>query len=179
MSASVIDRLLVDLDHISCVLGLWVVLYICQSERRKIGALMAVPLPLDHDGNEVTPYTQELSLVDGGGTFYVSSLTYCTGIPDYNGTWSALLEDEYGEVVGEFPLSDCRIPESQAERCPFCGSDFVYVVDNSDGCYVKCGYCGARSGMHLHGCVKDALVSWNGVSRMVRAGNSTREYFSK
>lgn len=180
MSASVIDRLLVDLDLIPCLLGLWVVLCICQSERRKIGALMAVPLPLDHDGNEVTPYTNELSLVDGGGTFFVVSLMYSTGIPDYNdGTWNVLLEDGYGNDVGEFPLSDCRIPECQAERCPFCGSDFVHVVDNSDGCYVKCGRCGARSGMHLHGCVKDALVSWNGVSRMARTGNSVSEYFSK
>lgn len=143
---------------------------------------MAVPPPLDHDGNEVTPYIHELSLVDGGGTFFVSSLMYSTGVPDYNyndGTWNVSLEDGNGKAVGEFPLSDCRIPECLAERCPFCGSDFVYVVDNNDGCYVKCGQCDARSGMHLHGCVKDALVSWDGVSRMARAGNSTREYFNK
>lgn len=74
MSASVIDGLLVDLYPIPCLLDLWVVSCTCQSERRKIGELMAVPLPLDHDGNEVTPYTNELSLVDGGGTFFVSSL---------------------------------------------------------------------------------------------------------
>ena len=139
---------------------------------------MALPLPLDHDGNEVTPYIQELSLVDGGGTFFVSSLTYSTSSPDYNGTWSVLLEDGYGKVVGEFPLSDCRIPK-HAERCPFCGRDSVYVVNNSDGCYVECGDCGARSGMHLHGCVNDALVSWNGVSRLARVHNSVSEYFHK
>ena len=179
MSASVTDRLLVELDPITCLLGILVVLCICQPERHKIGALMAVPLPLDHDGNEVTPYTHELSLVDGGGTFFISSLMYTTGIPDYNGTWNVLLEDGYGKAVGEFPLSDCRIPEYQAERCPFCGRDSAYVVDDSDGCYVECSACGARSGMHLHGCVHDALVSWNGVSRMARVGNSTREYFSK
>lgn len=139
---------------------------------------MALPLPLDHDGNEVTPYIQELSLVDGGGTFFVSSLMYSTGIPDCDGTWNVLLEDGYGTVVGEFPLSDCRIPK-RAERCPFCGRDSVYVVDNEDGCYVECGDCGARSGMHLHGCVNDALVSWNGVSRLARVRNSVSEYFSK
>lgn len=131
---------------------------------------MALPLLLDHDGNEVTPYTRELSLVDGGGTFFVSSLMYSTGIPGYNdGTWNALLEDGHGTVVGEFPLSDCRIPKCSAERCPFCGGSSVYVVDNGDGCYVECGDCGARSGTHQHGCANDALRSWDGVSRMVFA----------
>lgn len=127
---------------------------------------MAFELPKDHDGVEVPLDTRELSILGSDGTFAVEEFIYSPGILGHDGVWIVVLEDDCGTIVGEFRVSDCRLAGRGDEpcRCPFCGGE-SHVVDSEDGCYVECGDCGARSGIHMHGCAKDALSSWDGVSR--------------
>ena len=133
-----------------------------------IGAHMEFEFPKDHYGIEVPFDTRELAILGSDGTFAVEEFIYSPGILGHDGTWIVVLEDDYGTIVGEFKVSDCRLAGAGDKpcRCPFCGGE-SHVVDGEDGCCVECGDCGARSGTHMHGCAKDAIRSWDGVSRMV------------